>query len=211
MSGKRSSNAKARLAEKQHAAKQAVYDKTPERFKNATSLQVRFRTGAVYVGVSVLCVLLGDIPTMIYLSVVSAVCAGEFFYMMRVASRLPNEVIGIVGAALYPVAMWRYSLTGAALVTLLLMLALLVWYVYYMRSRITDVGVAGERVYHRVPGLDYLPLVQESLDVVAVKTPATKRAVKALRDLLRNPGFRSEFDDLVGVDTSRMGAVTYEC
>lgn len=81
----------------------------------------------------------------------------------------------------------------------------------FVAQGLADVGVAGERVFHRVPGLDYLPLVQETLDVVAVKSPATKRALKALRDLLRNPGFRSEFDSLVGVDTAKMGAVTYEC
>lgn len=139
---KRTAQAKSKFKEKQSAAKQAVYNKTPDRFKNATSLQVRFRTGVVYVAVSVLMVLLGDIPTMIYLSVVSAVCAGEFYYMMRVDARLPNEAIGIVGAALYPIAAWRYGMPGLAVVTLLLMLALLVWYVYYMRARITDVGVS---------------------------------------------------------------------
>ena len=70
---------KERVREKQHAAKQKVYDKTPDRFKNANALQVRFRTGFVYVAVSVICVLAGNIPTMVYLSLVSAICAGEFF------------------------------------------------------------------------------------------------------------------------------------
>ena len=140
--GDQKGKAKERIIEKKQAAKQAMYDKTPDRFKNATSLQVRFRTGVVYVGLSILCVLLGDIPTMVYLSLVSAICAGEFFYMMRVDARLPNEVIGIVGAALYPIAMWRFGLPGAAVVTLLLVLALLIWYVYYMRARVADVGVS---------------------------------------------------------------------
>ena len=156
--------AKEKIKEKRTAAKQAVYNKTPDRFKNATSLQVRFRTGAVYVGLSVLCVLLGDIPTMVYLSLVSGICAGEFFYMMRVDARLPNEAIGIVGAALYPIAMWRYGLPGAAVVTLLLVLALLIWYVYYMRARVADVGVSFFGAAYTGMLMSSLILVRQSLE-----------------------------------------------
>ncbi|MBQ9021634.1 MAG: undecaprenyl diphosphate synthase family protein, partial [Eggerthellaceae bacterium] len=79
---------------------------------------------------------------MAYLALVSGICAGEFYYMMRVDARLPNELIGIAGAALYPVAMWRFGMPGIGIVTFLLMLALLVWYVYYMRARIPDLGVS---------------------------------------------------------------------
>lgn len=155
---------KERVREKQQAAKQKVYDKTPDRFKNANALQVRFRTGFVYVAVSVICVLLGNAPTMAYLALVSGICAGEFYYMMRVDARLPNELIGIAGAALYPVAMWRFGMPGIGIVTFLLMLALLVWYVYYMRARIPDLGVSFFGAAYTGMLLSSLLLVRQSIE-----------------------------------------------
>lgn len=125
-----------------HKAKQVAYEKTPDRFKNATSLQVRFRTGVVYVLVSILAVLATDITTVVYLSLVSGICAGEFYYMMRADAKLPNETIGVVGAVAYPVAMFLWGLTGIALVAVLHMMALFIWYVYWMRARVGDVAIS---------------------------------------------------------------------
>lgn len=140
--GPRPAKRKRAITRQKDRAKQVAYQKTPERFKNATSLQVRFRTGVVYVGVSIIAVLVNDITTMLYLALVAAVCAGEFYYMMRVDSKLPNEAIGIVGAALFPVAMWRFGATGVFAVALFLMLGLCVWYVYWMHARMTDVSIS---------------------------------------------------------------------
>ena len=142
MAENRRARAKESISQKSSQVKQAAYNKTPERFKNATSLQVRFRTGAVYVALSVIMVLVNDVTTMIYLAAVSAVCAGEFYYMMRADAKLPNEIIGVVAAAAYPVSMWAWGVAGLAIVTVLLILALIVWYVYWMRARIPDVGVS---------------------------------------------------------------------
>ena len=44
--------------------KDYAYAKTPQKFKNASDLQVRFRTGFVYVTVSVLCILINDWTTL---------------------------------------------------------------------------------------------------------------------------------------------------
>ena len=129
-------------AERKNKAKAAAYSKVPERFKNATSLQVRFRTGFVYIAISIVAVLVNDITTAIYLALVSAICAGEFYYMMRADAKLPNELIGVVASALYPIATLLWGLRGLALVTVLLVLALIVWYVYWMRARIPDVSVS---------------------------------------------------------------------
>ncbi len=123
-------------------AKQVAHDKTPEKLKNPTNFQVRFRTGFVYVAVSVVCVLINDLTTVLYLSLVSAICAGEFYYMMRSDAKLPNETIGIVAAIAYPISVWLGGMTGAMLVTIALILALIVWYVYWMRARIPDVGIS---------------------------------------------------------------------
>lgn len=121
--------------------KERAYEKTPDRFKNASSFQVRLRTGIVYVGLNVLCILLSDITTMLILAATAGVCAGEFYYMLRSDAKMPNEVIGVIAAVLYPVSAYFLGLTGLLYVTVLFVLALTVWYVYWLRARVSDVGV----------------------------------------------------------------------
>ncbi len=117
-------------------------DKTPEKLKNPTSLQVRFRTGFVYTAITIACVVAGNIPTVVMLSVVAGISVGEFYYMLRSDAKLPNEMLGIIAAVLYPVSVYALGMTGAALVSLALLLALLVWYVFWTRARIPDVAVS---------------------------------------------------------------------
>lgn len=122
--------------------KELAYEKTPERLKHATDFQVRFRTGFVYVAVSVLCVIISDWTTLALLVATAGICAGEFYYMLRADAKLPNEMLGIIAAMLYPVGVFFFGLTGALLVSLALLLALIVWYVFWLRARIPDVGVS---------------------------------------------------------------------
>lgn len=128
------------------ARKERVKDfalsKTPEKLKNPTDIQVRFRTGFVYTFITVLCVLAGDIPTVLMLSATAGIAAGEFYYMLRSDAKLPNEMLGIIAAVLYPISAYFYGLTGIALVCLGLLIALIVWYVFWLRARIADVGVS---------------------------------------------------------------------
>lgn len=133
--------AAARQAKKDRI-KDTVREKTPEKLKNPTDVQVRFRTGFIYVAVTVVCVLAGNIATVVMLSVVAGICAGEFYYMLRSDAKLPNEMLGIIAAVLYPVSVYVYGLTGAMLVSLALLLALIVWYVFWLRARVPDVGVS---------------------------------------------------------------------
>ena len=130
------------IQERKKKLKQAALDKTPEKFKNPTNIQVRFRTGFVYIFVTVVSVLLGNIPTMLMLMAVAGICAGEFFYMLRSDAKLPNEALGIIAAVLYIPAVYFFGLTGAMLLSLLLLLALIVWYVFWLRARVPDVGVS---------------------------------------------------------------------
>lgn len=122
--------------------KRKALDKTPEKLKNPSNLQVRFRAGVVYTAVTVLCVLAGDVPMVLMLMAVAGICAGEFFYMLRSDAKLPNEMLGIIAAVLYPLSVYLAGLIGAMLVSLALLLALLVWYVFWLRARIPDVGVS---------------------------------------------------------------------
>lgn len=122
--------------------KDSARQKAPEKLKNPSDLQVRFRTGLIYTLVTIVCMLAGTYPTMAYLMVVAGICAGEFFYMLRSDAKLPNEALGITGAVLYIPAMHFFGLAGAMVVTIALLLALLVWYVFWLKARVQDVGVS---------------------------------------------------------------------
>ena len=128
--------------EKRDRLKRKALDKAPQKLKNPSDLQVRFRTGAVYTAVTVVCVLAGNIPMVLMLMAVAGICAGEFFYMLRSDAKLPNEMLGIIAAVLYPPSVYLGGLIGAMLVSLALLLALLVWYVFWLKARIPDVGVS---------------------------------------------------------------------
>ena len=122
-------------------AKEKAYEKTPERFKNPSDFQVRLRTGAVYIGLNIAAALISDVTTMVILALTAAVCAGEFYYMLRSDAKMPNEFIGIIAAAAYPVCVFFFGVMGIVFVTALLMLAVTVWYVYWLRARVADVGI----------------------------------------------------------------------
>ncbi|MDO4442414.1 MAG: phosphatidate cytidylyltransferase [Slackia sp.] len=157
-------SAKSTVVDKKNAAKKFVYEKTPDKFKNASDLQVRFRTGFVYVSVSMLCVLTSEITTVLLLCVLSGIAAAEFFYMLRSDAKLPNELLGILAAIAYPVSVWQFGLAGALIVTGTLLVALLVWYVFWSRARIGDVGVS-------FFGAAYTGLLLSSLIVVRQAVP----------------------------------------
>lgn len=122
--------------------KDSAIQKAPDKLKNASDLQVRFRTGLVYTLLTIVCILAGDISAMVYFMVVAGICAGEFYYMLRSDAKLPNEAIGITGAVLYLPAVYFWGITGVATVTIGTLLALLVWYVFWLKARVQDVGIS---------------------------------------------------------------------
>ncbi len=110
--------------------------------KKPSNLTVRIMTGAVYITLTVVCIYASEPTTAIYLSVLSAICAGEFYYMLRSDAKLPNEFLGICAAALFPLTTWLFGLSGVVVVLALFVLSLLVWYVFWMPARISDVAVS---------------------------------------------------------------------
>ena len=151
--------------EKRDRLKQKALNKTPDKLRNPSDLQVRFRTGVIYTAATVICVLAGNIPMVLMLMVVAGICAGEFFYMLRSDAKLPNEMLGIIAAVLYPLSVYIAGLVGAMLVSLALLLALLVWYVFWLRARIPDVGVS-------FFGAAYTGLLLCGLVIIRVSLPA---------------------------------------
>lgn len=151
-------------AQRAHRMKQKAYEKTPERFKNASSFQVRLRTGIIYVALNIACILASDLTTMIILAATAGVCAGEFYYMQRVDSKMPNEVIGVIGAIAYPACVFFFGVIGLVYVTMALILAVTIWYVYWLRARISDMGVCLFGAVYMGLQLSGLLLVRMSLD-----------------------------------------------
>ena len=116
--------------------------KFPEKLRNLSSFWTRFLVGAIYLALVLVSFFFGNIPTMCVLSLIAAVASQEFYFMARNEARLPNELIGCVGAIAYIPAMNYFGLRGCACVTLVLLLVLLVWYVFWMKAKISDVGVS---------------------------------------------------------------------
>lgn len=127
---------------KKEKIKDFAYDKTPKKLKNATDIQVRFRTGFVYILLSVIGIMVHEVTTVLLFSVMAGICANEFYYMLRADAKLPNELLGIVAAVLFPPAVWLFGLAGACVVAVVFLIALLVWYVFWMKARVADVGVS---------------------------------------------------------------------
>lgn len=119
-----------------------IMEKTPASLKSIPSFWTRLIFGAVYLFLVIGCFALGNVATMVILSVIAVISSQEFYYMLRQESRLPNEMIGSIGAFAYVPAMNYFGLRGCAAVTLLLLLALLVWYVFWMKAKVSDVGVS---------------------------------------------------------------------
>ena len=136
-------------------------DPTP---KGPTNLQQRAITGAVYIAVTVACFLISDVTTALYLAAVAGICAGEFYYMLRQDAKLANDVIGIAGAALYPIAVFFFGIIGIVYVTIGIVLAVTVWYVYWTRARLSEVGICLFGSLYIGMFLSCLLLVRMSLD-----------------------------------------------
>lgn len=122
--------------------KKFALDKTPKKLKNPTDIQVRFRTGFIYIAISVICILVNDITTVVLLAATAGISAGEFYYMLRSDAKLPNELLGIIAAILYPLSVFFFGLAGALMVSVGLLVTLIAWYVFWTRARVPDVGVS---------------------------------------------------------------------
>lgn len=157
--------------------KDFAQDKTPKKLKNPTNFQVRFRTGFVYIVVSVVCVLASEWTTLALLVAMAGITAGEFYYMLRQDAKLPNEMLGIIAAMLYPVSVFFLGLDGALYVSLALLLALIVWYVFWIRARVPDVGVS-------FFGAAYCGMLLSGIIVVREALPAPWGGVLVLGILL---------------------------
>lgn len=75
---------------------------------------------------------------------------------------------------------------------------------------LANVAVTSAKPARQLRGLEFVPMQDEVVDLVVLKTPATASFIKAARSLLRTAAFRNEFDAAV-YETRLMGEPVYEC
>ena len=101
---------------------------------------VRAGFGLAYAAIFILCLLLGPLPTAVLISVMSWFCCFEFYRMIRLDGKVPNEFLGLTAAVLFPLS----ALGDAVWLTVVLFFLILsvgLWYMYSPRTRIADVAV----------------------------------------------------------------------
>lgn len=72
-----------------------------------------------------------------------------------------------------------------------------------------DVGVGIEKAA-RMVGIDFVPLIKESYDLVLLKTSRNQQIIEVVMEILRSQAFQNEISSLGGYDISRTGSILYE-
>lgn len=122
------------------SASEQVPQDTAEAPKGAFSgIMTRIVSGLIYILLFIGSILLGEVPTAVFIALVSGLCCFEFFHMVRLDGKIPNELLGVGAAVLFPLAALGESLLLSALIFLLI-LAVGLWYVYTPRARLADIS-----------------------------------------------------------------------
>jgi len=123
----------------------------------------RVLTAFLYAGTTTACLIAHEVSAVIVIALTSGFCAFEFYAMLRADAKLPNEFIGTIAAALYPIMYFIWHLNGILILTTVFVLVVLVWYVYYTHARITDVAVTLFGALYTGFTLTSLVLIREAL------------------------------------------------
>ena len=104
-------------------------------------LLTRTAYGIIYAVLTAGCLFAGVTPTAIIVSLYAWLCSSEFFRMCRIAGRMPNEILGLSAALVFPMAARFFSLRSMVFVVFFLLIAIGIWYVLTPRANIADVAV----------------------------------------------------------------------
>ena len=119
---------------------QPAEDNAPQQATKASKFMTRAVVGVGYAVWVLVCLLMGRWATTALLCVFAWQCCNEFYKMMRMAGRMPNELIGLAAAVAFPIAAnISYLYSGVA--AFLLAIATGVWYVLTPRANISDVAL----------------------------------------------------------------------
>jgi len=126
-------------------------------------LIVRSAFGAGYAAIFIACLCLGTVPTALFIAVVSWLCCFEFYRMMRLDGKVPNEALGLAAATLFPLSALVDSMWLTVLL-FVLVLSLGLWYLLSPRTRIADVSVTAFGALYTGFMLSAVVLTRASLD-----------------------------------------------
>ena len=101
---------------------------------------VRAGFGILYAVLFIACLVFGRFTTAVFIALMSLLCCMEFYRMMRLDGKMPNELLGLVAAVLFPLSALVSPIFLTALL-FLLVLTLGLWYVQSPRTRIADVAL----------------------------------------------------------------------
>ncbi|MGG1519692.1 helix-turn-helix transcriptional regulator [Paenibacillus oryzisoli] len=73
-----------------------------------------------------------------------------------------------------------------------------------------DVGIGIEKAVSMVGGVDFIPLIQERVDLVMVKKPESLGWIQSVIDVLQSEAFLGELRPIHGYDLSQTGKIAFE-
>ena len=109
--------------------------------EGTSKLPVRVVVGACYFLIVVGCLFAGVKVTAAIVSVMACMCCWEFLRLCHGSGRMPNDGIALLVTAIYPLAPLLNYGNIHLLATMVLLLALAVWYVAVPRVTISDVAL----------------------------------------------------------------------
>ena len=104
-------------------------------------LLTRAAYGVIYAVLTVGCLFLGRTATAILIALYAWLCCSEFFRMCRMGGRMPNEVLGLTAALLFPMIARIFGVRAMVFVAFFLLVCVGVWYVLTPRANLADVAV----------------------------------------------------------------------
>ena len=75
---------------------------------------------------------------------------------------------------------------------------------------LADVAIGTEREVRGVPGVQFVALQPEWVDLVVSKTPKSRPVIKRLKTVLESRRLQSDIASLAPCDTSKLGSIVYE-
>lgn len=122
--------------------RRAAGDLTGQRARtSAERLLTRTTSGAIYAIVTLICIFAGPVTTTVLVAAEAWLCCSEFFRICRMGGRMPNEVVGLFAALLFPFSALWHGLLALTLVIFVLLMACACWYVFTPRANVADVAV----------------------------------------------------------------------
>lgn len=104
-------------------------------------LLTRTTSGIIYVFVILVCLYLGPVATALMVAAMAWLCCSEFFRMIRMAGKSPNEIMGLAGAIAYPLVALVFGARSFFIVSFVMVALVGCWYVLTPRATIADVAL----------------------------------------------------------------------